>query len=264
MSGTRHPKNLIIGILSLLLCISVGVNLYLINHWGTSIEYTVVQEPYYHEYQETVPYSGQGESLGELRVLYVGNSITQHEPCSYWWGDWGMAASSREMDYVHQLADMLSRDYDVSFSLSQLSQWEIMGHDRHEGLQLLDQEMKNEFDLVVIQLGENVPAGDSTFSTDFADLVAYIRSLQDVKIYVLANFWADEEVDHAKQAACDGESVIWVSLDGALEYTVGVGALVEGLDGQEHTVDHAGVARHPGDQGMTAIAQKLYNSITAA
>lgn len=229
-----------IALLTVLLAFSVAGNVYLLNHLGNTIQYTVVQEPYYHEYQETVSYSGTGESRGELRVLYVGNSITQHDPCDYWWGDWGMAASNREMDYVHRLGEMLGREYDLSYSLSQLSQWEIMGHDRHEALQLLDGEMKNEFDLVVIQLGENIPQGDTTFSTDFADLVAYIQSLQQVKIYVLANFWPDEEVDRAKQAACDGESVIWVSLDEALEYTVGKGALVGGLDGQEHAVDHDG------------------------
>ncbi len=260
----RNPRNIMIVLLAVLLCFSVGGNVYLLNHLGDTIQYTVVQEPYYHEYQESVPYGGPGESKGELRVLYVGNSITQHAPCDYWWGDWGMAASSREKDYVHQLGEMLSGEYDVSYSLSQLSQWEIMGHDRHEALQLLDGEMKNEFDLVVVQLGENIPQGDTTFSTDFRDLIAYVQSLQEVKIYVLANFWADEEVDCAKQAACDGDSVIWVSLDGALECTVGKGALVEGLDGEQHTIDHDGVAKHPGDQGMTAIAQRLYDAMTAA
>ena len=259
-------KNLIIAVLTLLLCVSLGGNFYLYTHRGDTLEYTVVREPYYHQYDQTVPYTGQGKSNGELRVLYVGNSITQHVPCDYWWGDWGMAASSREMDYVHQLAGMLSKEYDLSYSLSQLSQWEILGHDRHEGLQLLDEEMKNEFDLVVIQLGENVQEEDPTFQTDFLDLVEYIKSLQDVTIYVVGNFWVNEPVDQAKQAACDGETVIWVGLEDINtdpQYKVGKGTLVEGLDGELHPIDHDGVAKHPGDTGMTAIAQKLYEAICA-
>lgn len=261
----KNRKNWIITVLALLLCVSLGGNVYLYTHRQTVVQYTVEQEPYTHQYDETVPYSGEGESKGELRVLYVGNSITQHATCDYWWGDWGMAASSREMDYVHQLAQMLSQEYDVSFSLSQLSQWEIMGHDRHEGLQLLDSEMKNEYDLVVIQLGENVPAGDATIQTDFADLVEYIQSLQDVKIYVVGNFWPDEGTDAAKQASCDGESVFWVSLDGlnTSEYKAGMGTMVEGLDGTQHAIEHQGVSIHPGDAGMTAIAQRLYDAIQA-
>lgn len=38
--------------------------------------------------------------------LILGNSITLHSPCSYWWGSWGMAASSAEHDFVHILANM--------------------------------------------------------------------------------------------------------------------------------------------------------------
>jgi hypothetical protein len=60
-----------------------------------------------------------GLKVGALRVekmLFLGNSITLHGPAPEigWTGDWGMAASAREKDYVHQLfgpdLEILRRD----------------------------------------------------------------------------------------------------------------------------------------------------------
>lgn len=44
-----------------------------------------------------------------MNLLFIGNSITKHGKCSYWPGEWGMAASSPENDYVHLLVNKLRK-----------------------------------------------------------------------------------------------------------------------------------------------------------
>lgn len=41
------------------------------------------------------------------------------------------------------------------------------------------------------------------------------------------------------------------------EYMAGLGASVYGDDGAWHKIEHDGVARHPGDNGMDYIAKKI-------
>ena len=43
----------------------------------------------------------QTPSEAPYRYLAIGNSITRHPECVYWWSEAGMAASTPEQDYFH-------------------------------------------------------------------------------------------------------------------------------------------------------------------
>lgn len=49
------------------------------------------------------------EGDGKTKVLFIGNSITNHRPAPEigWFGNYGMAASAKEKDYVHVAASLL-------------------------------------------------------------------------------------------------------------------------------------------------------------
>ena len=44
------------------------------------------------------------DNNGKIKILFAGNSITYHAPLAEigWSGSWGMAATSKENDFVHR------------------------------------------------------------------------------------------------------------------------------------------------------------------
>lgn len=131
-------------------------------------------------------------------ILFIGNSITWHDKCDAWWGQWGMAASKKENDYVHQTSKMLSEKYNLRLKIAQFFYWESMSHDRAETLQLLQPAMDLKYDYIVIQLGENV-FDKSTIKVDFQDLINYLKKQSpDAQIAVVGQYWENKEVESAK------------------------------------------------------------------
>lgn len=82
----------------------------------------------------------------------------------------------------------------------------------------------------------------------------------DAQILVIGDFWDKEQKDEMKHKACEETWVEFISLDeikGLEEYQCGMDTTVYDSDGSPHTVEHAGVADHPGNQGMKWIADKI-------
>lgn len=89
--------------------------------------------------------------------MAIGNSITKHEICDYWWNEIGMAATTAENDYFHRVEKWLTKEKgDVKANAFGFAVWEMTAHDRFQTLQLLDKYLEPAPDLITIQLGENV------------------------------------------------------------------------------------------------------------
>jgi len=78
-----------------------------------------------------VTVSGQREkqAVYDIRILFWGASTTKHGPAASlgWYGDWGMAASAEENDYVHKLVSYLEEEYypsKVTFEIIANSEWD--------------------------------------------------------------------------------------------------------------------------------------------
>ena len=202
---------------------------------------------------------------GEYNFLAIGNSITKHQVCEFWWDEIGMAASSEENDYFHQVTTELEKQYgDVNSFSYNFSSWEMSASDRNRTLSLLEEVVNPYLDLVVIQLGENINNTD-TLETDFKNLIDYIKSASPkAEILVIGNFWENEKVDGIKEKAAFEKGVLYISLkeiQGKREYQSSVGNTVYDKEGNSHKIEEKGVARHPGDVGMDYIAQQIIRNL---
>lgn len=201
-------------------------------------------------------------STDGYNYLAIGNSITVHGYAEYWWdNDRGMAASTDEKDYVHLVkAHLEDTGLPVTMYTMNFSAWEVNGNDRAEFLVNLDPFLSDRLDLVTIQLGENATNID-TWLTDFSELISYVKEhAPNSQIIVVGDFWSLSNRDVLKRQAAELNSVAFVSLDDILgqdEYYAGIGSSVEGKDGEPHFIEHSGVALHPGDKGMKAIADRI-------
>lgn len=204
----------------------------------------------------------KNDSNEVLNYLAIGNSITIHQINEYWWGEWGMAATKQDSDYFHVLSNLLNKKNVVYGTAINFSCWEVIYYDRAETLSLLDSYLTEDLNLVTIQLGENI-TDTSTLENDYIEMIKYIQEKSpSAKIFLIGQFWADNEKDTAKINACDFRNTYFVSLEDiqSEEYKIGIGANVNGDDGKSHTVEHDGVATHPNDLAMEYIANTIYTA----
>lgn len=197
--------------------------------------------------------------------LAIGNSITLHDECAYWWNEDGMAASSASNDYFHLVTDYLKENYgDVRSYAYNFSVWEEQATDRAETLKLLDVYLDLRIDLITIQLSEN--ASDiNAFEEDYVELIKYIQDkCPNAQIIIIDDFWDNSYKSTIKEKVALDFRISFVSLSdikGDSYYQCGLGSVVFDDEGNPHTVEHEGVAVHPNDLGMKYIASAVIKAI---
>ena len=203
--------------------------------------------------------------------LFIGNSITAHPACKYWWSAYGMGATSPDMDYVHQVVANLSQmGIPVNYDVTSISEWESRSSIRDQILAGMDRFFTKPYDLIVIQIGDNV-SKSSSFETDLDKMVTFCQKCNpDAKIVLVGDFvtWYGTKTSQAhdsikiKIAAEHGASFADISaIRGKSSYKISYGTKVYGDDGKTHYVRDAGVTEHPNDQGMAYIAEKIIEQI---
>ena len=186
-----------------------------------------------------------GNEDAKRRVLIVGNSITRHgvNESIGWLGDWGMAASEREKDYVHLLFDRVSKKEDVLFMVHQLAHWE-RDVEREDAYLVAKASHDFKPDTVIFR---SVPK--KTLESAISSLVDYICP-KGAKIIFTTCFWKNLVLDNVIRsvAARLGAMVAELNDLGEDDRYMAVGLFA-----------HDGVAHHPGDLGMQVIAERIYN-----
>ena len=177
------------------------------------------------EVNNTVPAEGQminssdisflGNENAPLKILVLGNSITRHGPRAElgWDGDYGMAASCAEKDYVHQLYTKLTDSgKDVYMYIRQASYWEV-NFSSEDCLYKFDGERDFGADMILLRLGENVKESDVPFFAEAAKKFIDHLNSKGGRVFVTTCFWKNESLDREiKRLTLWTSAAVWASM----------------------------------------------------
>jgi hypothetical protein len=203
-------------------------------------------------------------TLQARRILFLGNSITLHGPSAQvgWMNNWGMAASAQERDYVHVLVNSIAK---LSGSRPEVQIANIADFERRYDAYDLDAGLKQHLDFkpdtVVVAIGENVPAltsedAKTRFKAGFTRLLTALKKSGQPAIFVRSCFWPDKTKDDIMRESCTAVGGVFVDIGGLSKDESNYAR-------SERSFAHAGVAGHPGDKGMKAIADALLKAMTS-
>lgn len=192
------------------------------------------------------------------KIVYIGNSITNHGPAASigWNGNWGMAASAEDKDYVHLVSKGLNT---TNYRLGD----GIHLEKEFVNLDLSKYNSNRDFqpDIIVVRVGENATGVNTStryaFKESVKKVVNHIRGTRsNVKVIVATTFW--RETQYLQQNTALREASIelgakTVELSDLHDIT---GMTAKGL------FQDVGVAEHPSDAGMSAIAQRILAGVT--
>ena len=188
----------------------------------------------------------------DMKILFLGNSITRHGVAEElgWFGDWGMAASCRENDYVHKLIGKFEeRGKRVSYCTANLSEWERSLDERLLKTKYLPA-YRFHADFVIVRLGENAELRTriDEFESCYRKMTEYF-SADGAKIVLSDLFWEYEPFDRFVKEFAEEKGFGFAQLHdlGSSEEMKAIGKF-----------EHAGVAAHPDDRGMCEIAERIF------
>ncbi|WP_145352030.1 SGNH/GDSL hydrolase family protein [Roseimaritima multifibrata] len=196
------------------------------------------------------------------KILFIGNSITRHGPAPKigWTGNWGMAATSEENDYVHLLLERITQ---AAGGKPQAMIKNVATFERSLTDYDIKEELKQELafnpDLIVVAIGENAvsPATDEAkaeFATAFANLFTELTKQGKPTLFVRSSFWHHAEKDNLMKQACENAGGVFIDISDLDQNPANFARA-------EQQIEHAGVAAHPGDKGMQAIADAIWSKL---
>lgn len=193
-----------------------------------------------------------GDVNADMKIAFVGNSITRHgeAPQIGWNHNFGMAASAIENDYVHRVIHKLEEKYDsVSACVCNAFQWETHYQEEDATYHYFQSVKAFHPDVLVMRLIENCSLDVFDFDIFRKEYEKFVDYLADehTKIIFTTSFWKHpgdkviEEVAKLKNSTC-----IYLGDLGEQDEMKAIGLF-----------ENSGVANHPGDLGMQAIAERI-------
>jgi len=196
------------------------------------------------------------------RILFVGNSLTSHGPKADidWHGNWGMAATSEDKDYVHVVTKALAAKQGATpvIMVKNVADFE-RNHVGYDIAGKFADAAAFKADLIILCIGENVaafktPEAQAKYQERVTDLLKTLKANPQAAVIVRSSFWANAAKDTAMRQACEaiGGTFVDISVLSKDE---------KNYARSERPYKHAGVANHPGDRGMAAIAEEIVKAV---
>ncbi|WP_397381919.1 SGNH/GDSL hydrolase family protein [Prosthecobacter sp.] len=198
----------------------------------------------------------------QTKVLFLGNSITKHGPKADidWTGNWGMAATAEANDYVHLVTKALTEKAGVApeVMVKNIADFE-RAYSGYDIAAKMKDSIEFKADLIFLAIGENVPGlktaeDKAKLQASLTTLLRALKGERKPTIIVRSCFWADAAKDEALQQACTAVGGVYVNIGSLSKDESNFGR-------SERPYKHAGVANHPGDKGMAAIAAALVKAV---
>lgn len=193
-----------------------------------------------------------------LKVAILGNSITGNgpNPDIGWFGDWGMAASAKDKDFVR----LIEKDLKAISKDIEVKELNVAGLERD----YLNYNPDNIFlkgikdfkpDILIIRLGDNVDERGldfTTFHNALQNAVKYVANNRFMKVIVTNSFWSSATRDAGFQNYAVKYAYRFVDLRGL-------------YDDKTNTAfglfENFGVADHPSDKGMQGIKDRIWKEL---
>ena len=190
-------------------------------------------------------------------LLVIGNSLTRHGPSESlgWKGNWGMAATAAENDFAHRLHQRLCEfQPDPRPKLIVES---LLARNLHAQLRRFHEIAAHRADIVVVQIGDNLSAKDAdqhTLARPYRRLIDALKDSGDPLIICAGVWGGDGKRNALMREQCARTRTPFVRLDPLIQDPANRAR-------SEGHFTHSGVNWHPGDRGMQAIADTLWEAM---
>jgi hypothetical protein len=194
------------------------------------------------------------------KLVIIGNSIVRHSPRPEvgWYGDWGMAASVADSDFVHRIINSIKRNnLNYSTTFLNIANFETRFYDYD--FNILDT-LKNT-EIVIIKIGENVvekTAIDSNFIAYYDRLVNYFKNSSNT-IVLSDGFYnlnkkgqEDSTINFMIKDYANKNNLIFVQTNDLSK---------DSSNRAYKTYSNKGVQAHPSDKGMRLIHDRIWEKI---
>ena len=211
---------------------------------------------------------------GPIRILFLGNSITLHQPAESlgWKGSWGMAATAEDKDYFHILSRYVRELYpNARLEIAAGHPFEKSFYDLSRISQTDYKPLVNfDADVIIPSIGANINnsanENDSGFISDqtfnplhYTDIIDYFNVYGDMKVIpVITTLTGSENVSVIKQAADSRGWDCVTCTDLNDEKYTAVPYRDAAVFGENVA---AGVLNHPGDSGMQEMADRIWAAL---